>query len=258
MLHREAYTGTVVIGQPAHAWVSGQIARAWAEPFQPWEEVCLAAEQHDIAWLGWERSPERDPHTGLPYTFSALPRVRRLELWSGAAALLLPQSRYAALLVSLHGTLLVERFPPGGDEDVQRALDDYLEREHDFQARVLESLRGDPRYGAHATPEAVERNRELIFAWDGLSLALLQGVAGEKAAAGHTLVALDGDPTRVAMSPWPFRADEVTLACEGRLLTGSYADERELRRGLAKAPWTTIETTLSSVGAGVGRRSVTL
>jgi hypothetical protein len=224
--------------------VSGQIARVWAKPFEPWEEVCLGAEQHDIAWIGWERSPERDPETGLPYTFAALPRLRRLELWSGAAALLLPQSRYAALLVSLHGTLLVERFPPEGDEDMQRALTDYLERERAFQARILESLRGDPRYAAHATPGPVERNRELIFAWDGLSLAILHGVTAERKAAGHTLAPADADPARVTVSPWPFRDDEVTLACEGRLLTGPYESEGELRRGLAKAPWRTIETTL--------------
>jgi hypothetical protein len=244
VLHRKTAEGTVVIGQPAHAWVSGQLARAWAAPFEPWEEVCLAAEQHDIAWTTWERVPELDPETGLPYTFSALPRLRRLELWSGAATLLIPQSRYAALLVSLHGTLLVERFPPGGDDDVQRALADYLERERDFQARVLESLRGDPRYGAHATPEAVERNRDLVFDWDGISLALLHGVEGEKRAGGHDLTAVGGDSGRVTVSPWPFRDDEVTLACEGRILTERFADERELRRGLAKAPWTTIVTTL--------------
>jgi len=245
MLHRPDPAGTIAIGQPAHAWVSGQIARAWAEPFEPHEEVCLAADQHDIAWIGWERSPERDSETGLPYTFSRLPRLRRLELWSGAASLLLPQSRYAALLVSLHGTLLVERFPPEGDEDVQRALADYLERERNFQARVLDSLRGDPRYGAHATPEAVERNRELVFTWDGLSLALLHGVTKERNAVGHALTSVDGDPTRVTVSPWPFREEAVTLVCEGRLLTQTYADEREMRRGLAKAPWTTIQTRLT-------------
>jgi hypothetical protein len=244
MLHRPSPAGTIVVSQPAHAWVSGQLARAWAAPFSPHAEVCLAAEQHDIAWTAWERSPERDPETGLPYTFSALPRLRRLELWSGAAALLLPQSRYAALLVSLHGTLLVERFPPAGNEDVQRALADYLERERDFQARVLDSLRGDPRYGPHATPEAVEQNRELIFAWDGLSLALVHGVTGEKRAAGHTLAAPEGDPARVTVAPWPFRDDTVTLVCEGRLLAETYADERELRRGLAKAQWISIETKL--------------
>ncbi len=244
MLHRPSPEGTIVIGQPAHAWVSGQIARAWGEPFEPWEEVCLGAEQHDIAWVGWERSPERDPETGLPYTFSALPRLRRLELWSGAAAQLLPQSRYAALLVSLHGTLLVERFPPSGDADVQQALTAYLEREREFQARLLESLRGDPRYAAHASAEAMERNRELIFAWDGLSLAVLHGVTKERTAAGHTLTPVAGDPSEVFVSPWPFRADGVTLACEGRLLTETYASESDLRRGVAKAPWRTIVTRL--------------
>jgi Protein of unknown function (DUF3891) len=244
VLHRETQNGTVLIGQPAHAWVSGQLARAWAAPFDPREEVCLAAEQHDIAWTTWERAPELDPETGLPYTFSALPRLRRLELWSGAAALLLPQSRYAALLVSLHGTLLVERFPPGGGDDVQRALAAYLEQEHAFQARVLETLRGDPRYGAHATPEAVERNRDLVFDWDGLSLALLHGVEGEKRAGGRQLAAVGGDPARVAVSPWPFGDEQVTVACEGRVLAGRFSDARELRRGLAKAPWTTIVTTL--------------
>ena len=244
MLHRLTTEGTVVVGQPAHAWLSGQLARAWAEPFAPREEVCLAAEQHDIAWTAWERNPERDPETGLPYTFSALPRLRRLELWSGAAALLLPQSRYAALLVSLHGTLLVERFPPGGNEDVQRALAGYLERERDFQARVLDTLRDDPRYAAHATPDAVERNRERIFTWDGLSLAIVHGVTGEKNAVAHTLAARDGDPTRVTVAPWPFREDTVTVVYEGRLLTETYPDERELRRSFAKAPWTTIETRL--------------
>jgi hypothetical protein len=244
MLHRPSPEGTILIGQPAHAWVSGQLARAWVDPFEPWEEVCLGAEQHDIAWVGWERSPERDPETGLPYTFSALPRLRRLELWSGAAGLVLPQSRYAALLVSLHGTLLVERFPPGGDEDVQRALAAYLKRERDFQARVLESLRGDPRYAPHATPEAVERNRELIFTWDGLSLAVLHGVTEPRTAVGHALEAVDGDPSAVRVSPWPFRADEVSVVCEGRVLAQTYGSEADLRRGLAKAPWKTITATL--------------
>jgi hypothetical protein len=244
VLHRKTAEGTIVVGQPAHAWVSGQIARAWAERFEPWEEVCLAAEQHDIAWNAWERSPERDPETGLPYTFSALPRLRRLELWSGAGERLLPQSRYAALLVSLHGTLLVERFPPEGGEDVQRALAAYREHEREFQARVLDSLRGDPRYGRHATADAVERNRELIFAWDGLSLALVHGVGEKRTAAGHTLAPVDGNPEDVTVAPWPFHEDTVTVACEGRLLRETFADDRELQRGLAAAPWTTIETRL--------------
>ncbi len=109
---------------------------------------------------------------------------------------------------------------------------------------MLDSLRGDRRYGPHSTPEAVDRNRELVFAWDGLSLALLHGVDEPRTAAGHSLAPVGGDPETVSVSPWPFRENVVTLACEGRLLTESFRDGRELRRGLAKAPWATIETRL--------------
>src|SRR3954463_1738657 len=112
MLHREDETGVVLIGQPAHAWVSAPLARAWGNDrfggFEPWEEVCLAAEQHDIGMAAWDAAPELNHVTGLPYSFRELPRRTHLALWSSAANLVLPQSRYAALLVSLHGAGLYE------------------------------------------------------------------------------------------------------------------------------------------------------
>ncbi len=233
-----------MIGQPAHARVAGGLARAWAEPFDPREEVCLAADQHDVGWTAWELAPELDTATGLPYTFSALPPVRRLALWAGAGELVLPQSRYAALLVSLHGTLLVERFPPAGGDQVGRAVAAYLEHEGAFQARLLESLRADPWYAPHATGEAVAANRALVFAWDGLSLALLHGVTEERRAGGRTLAPADGDPARVTVSPWPFRGDSFEVTCDGRLLRGPFAGDDELRQGLADAPWLTLRIEL--------------
>jgi hypothetical protein len=245
MLLRAAQEGTVAIGQPAHAWVAGQLARAWADDFAPREEVCLAAEQHDVGWTSWEAAPERDPETGLPYSFGALPPHRRLELWSGAAGAMLSQSRYAALLVSLHGTLLVERFPPAGGADVQAVVDGYLEREHAFQDAVLETLRADPAYTAHATDEVVAANRELVFIWDGLSLAVSHGVAEARTAVGFTLVPLDGRPDRVSVDPWPFGAESVDLVVEGRLLEGPYADEEAMRRALEQARWVTIRAELT-------------
>src|SRR2546429_8619389 len=78
MLHREDETGLILIGQPAHAWVSGQLARAWGNErfgrFEPWEEVCLAAEQHDIGMAAWDAAPELNEASGLPYSFRELPR----------------------------------------------------------------------------------------------------------------------------------------------------------------------------------------
>lgn len=234
MLHRDVGGGLLLVGQPAHAWAAGQLARAWAEPFAPREAVCLAAEQHDVGWTEWELAPELDPVTGRPYVFGALPEPRKLALWSGAAERLLPQSPYAALLVSLHGTLIVERFPPPPQHAA--LAEAFLAGERAFQKRLRAALR--------AGPDEVARNRELVFGWDALSLALVHGVTGERDVAGLTLAAEEGDPTRLRVAPWPFRDGAVTVAFEGRVLDETFADEETMRRALEDARWVAVETTL--------------
>ena len=65
MLLRKENPGVIAIPQLGHAWISGQLARAWGnEKFAapaPREVVCLAAEQHDIGWMDWETSPSLKP-----------------------------------------------------------------------------------------------------------------------------------------------------------------------------------------------------
>jgi len=55
MLHRKHFGERICITQPTRAWVAGQLARAWGNDrfgsFAPWEEVCLGAEQHDMAGI---------------------------------------------------------------------------------------------------------------------------------------------------------------------------------------------------------------
>src|SRR3712207_5677659 len=107
MLLRPDGDAVIAIGQASHAWVSGQLARAWRD-VSPREEVCLAAEQHDVGMAQWDLAPTLNPDTGRPHSFLEMPLATHLKLWSAAPAKLLTQSRYAALLVSLHGTTLYE------------------------------------------------------------------------------------------------------------------------------------------------------
>jgi hypothetical protein len=229
----------LAIGQPAHAWVSGQAARAWgnarfAAP-SPWEEVCLAAEQHDIGMAEWDLAPALNPDTGRAQSFVQMPRRAHVELWSHAADRLLAQSRYAALLVSLHGTTLYERYPATTElELVQR----FLDGQRALQEELRESL------GAPA--DEVERNRELVFFWDWLSLALcLDWAPAESPAlpgAGPMRLAAAGD--LLTLDPWPFGAEEVAFRTEGRRLPGPFSAEAELHAALASAPWTALEWRL--------------
>ena len=222
--------GGVCVGQPAHAWISGQLARAWArDPVEPWEEVCLAAEQHDVGMAEWDAAPELNPETGRPYSFMEMPLSTHLRLWRAAPGKLLSQSRYAALLVSMHGTALYEmrdlsKLEPAGADAVRA----YLAEQRELQERL----------GAGLDAEEVRRNQRLIWLWDFLSLGLLLGWEG-RSLDGITI----GDGT---LEPWPFREDAITLRTDGRRLEGTFDDEAEMRAALNAAPWVDVRIDLPS------------
>jgi hypothetical protein len=246
VLRREG-DAVVAIGQPSHAWLSGQLARAWGnERFgavRPWEEVCLAAEQHDIGMAAWDAAPKLNPDTGLPYSFVEMPVETHVELWDRAWELVLPQSRYAALLVSMHGTALYEmRDLAKLDERRAELVRRLLAGQREVQRRLVEAL-GDPA--------GVARNQRLIWTWDAFSLALCLDWAP------HTLRAVPaaGDGAldvelaqagvrSVRVDPWPFGDDRVRVHAEGRVLERRFEDERAMRDALRDAPWTTLEFEL--------------
>jgi hypothetical protein len=234
------------IGQPAHAWVSGQLARAWSPAPEPREEVCLAAAQHDLGMAGWDAAPTLNPETGFPHSFLEMPLATHLELWSRAPRLAASQSRYAALLVSLHGTALygrrdLDREPP----EAAAAIRAFLDGQHTLQEQLLDSLRADPAYAPHATEEAVRRNQRLLFAWDWMSLVLCQDrlpatvedLGLRMAAAGPSAAGASA----VTVDPWPFAGDSLAVRVDGRVLPAPFDDEDAMRAALNAADWVTLD-----------------
>ncbi len=262
MLHREDPDGLIVITQSVHAWVAAQLARHWGNAafgaFAPWEEVCLGAEQHDVGMTAWDQAPTLNPQTGRPYSFMNMPTREHITGWSHAGRQALAQGRYPALLTSLHGTGLYERYHDWTRDtpDEARAARSYLDDEYAFQEWLFDTLHSDPVYAPYATPEAIARNRRLVAAWDRLSLALCNGVRTPvtildvPTAESETpliLAPVHDDPLNVTVDPWPFHAEAVRLICEGRRLPQTFTDEAEMRAVLAAAPWTTIVTHLKPI-----------
>lgn len=229
MLLRPDGDGVICIGQPAHAWLSGQMAARWRPRPEPFEEIVLAATQHDAGMADWDAAPELNPESGLPQSFMEMALDTHLSLWTHAPHRVLPQSRYAALLVSMHGSALygmrdLDRMQPA-DADKVRA---YLAEQRELQRRLGEDFdRGQ-----------VERNQQLLWSWDFLSLALCLRWDG-RGVNGTTY-------TGTTFEPWPFQDESVTLRTEGRRLAGRYGDEREMRAALASAPWVALEFRLSA------------
>src|SRR4051812_41149960 len=212
--------GVVAIGQASHAWLSGQLARAWGGAalgdVAHREATCLAADQHDVGMALWDLAPDLDPATGLPVPFTAMPLATHLRLWASAPQRLLSQSRVAALLVSLHGTTLfarrdLTRLDPA-DADEVRA---YLAGQRALQERL----------GAETDVDVAPRPRlrRQLFGGDWLSLALLRGWApasppGAPGAGGDVELQLTRRAGREvhAVRPWPFVAEDLHVVAEGR------------------------------------------
>lgn len=259
MLHREDPEGLILISQPAHAWISGQLARAWGnERFgavEPAREVYAAAEQHDIGWLEWEASPRLNPETGRPYTFMNMPTWMHLSVWEPAGRLALAYGRYAALLVSMHGTGLYQAFHDYSrdTEDEARAARAFVANGETFQEELLDRLRDDGAYAPYIATEYLSRNRRLAATWDGLSLMLCGGITEERSfdnvpTAGDpvtlSIAPIDGDPSRIAVDPWPFAASSVEVFCEGRRLPDTFTDEEAMRAAFHRAPWAQVRLGL--------------
>lgn len=241
MILRPDGDAVLAIGQASHAWLSGQLARAWGNDRfpvpAPFEEVCLGALQHDIGMAEWDLLPERHPGSGLPRQFFELDRRTHLALWAAAPTRVLSQSRYAALLVSLHGTGLYERFPPKTDDpEIARAVAGYLEGQRALQAQLAAEV--------GATEEELARNQALLAIWDGLSLALCRDQAPHTVD-GFTLDRAGDHHDAFTLDPWPLAVDRLALRVEGRRLAGApYPDEPALHAALDRAPVLTVGLVL--------------
>ncbi len=237
MLFRNQNSGVIAISQLAHAWISGQLLRAWDEKFS--EPLLLAGEQHDLGWIDWEAAPSFDANTGRPHLFRDVGAATHAPMWAkGVERAAAAWGDHVALLVSRHGALIYRRYffrhqsAPADAEAVQH----YLQTQGAKQEAWARRLGLDE---AQLTKES-----GLVAFVDALSLAL----CGElRAPLDFEAPARDGVIQKLqlieraqrsfdfALSPWPFRESVLVLEGEGRPLpaAGRFEDEAAMRRWFA-------------------------
>jgi Protein of unknown function (DUF3891) len=252
--HDEA--GVLAVGQASHAWLCGQLARAWGNQrfgaVEPLDEVALGAEQHDVGMARWDLEPVRDADSGLPKSFMEMGAAANAQLWSRGPQRLVTQSRYAALLAIMHGRRLYASFDLAAASAADaEAVTAFRRHAAELETSLLAGLRDDPVTAPHARPERIARNSQLVWIWDTISLALLLDWAPitlhavpAAAAQAAEVTMKPVSPGVASLDPWPFAGDETRLHCEGRRLTGGFPDDATLARGLAQARWETLQFTL--------------
>jgi hypothetical protein len=249
---RHDAAGALAIGQPAHAWLCGQFARAWGnERFaapEPLDDVVIGAEQHDLGWAVRDQSPVFNPDTGLPQTFLEAPPEVTFELWRHGPPRLIPQSRWAALLATMHGRRLTDLRDPDALAPEAATIVATLRDESALREAQLAAALG-------ADPAQVARNSNLLWFWDALSLGLLLDWAprtfGAVPSAGAGAVEIElravarGELLTLSLEPWPFAdPDGLVVHTEGRRLDGPCASVEALDAAWAQAPWETVRFAL--------------
>ena len=233
-----AHSAALAISQPTHAWISGQLLRAWAET--PEEPLLLAAEQHDLGWLDWETAPSFDPRTGRPHRFRDVGAAVHAPMWArGVERALAAWGARVALLISRHGTLIYTRYIDRRQisEADAAAADRYLEAQAPMQAEWARALGLDA--------EALARDTALVALSDTLSLVLCGDlrtpldVEAPDRMGGRRRLRLSArpeNPAEFTVSPWPFRGEALVVEGEARPMPpgeGRFANEAAMRAWLA-------------------------
>jgi Protein of unknown function (DUF3891) len=248
----------VAISQPAHSWVSGQLARVWGNDgfsgFNPFEQICYAAEQHDVGFLQWETAPTLNQETGLPYTFEELPEHVHFEIWRTGIFQLRGICPYASLIVSLHFCNLCERFhkrPADGD---QSGPVTFLKDQRKYQQEVQSSLRKDLLLRGALKNHVLAYHRDLIATWDYLSLELCRDrsrhfkVPAPISKEGNTEIRVHKveDLTNIwELDPWPFKDQSVTAVCEARKIRERFDSADAMHAALLEAERLTLQFRLT-------------
>jgi hypothetical protein len=233
MLFRTEPSGVLAISQPTHAWISGQILRAWDEALS--EPLLLAGEQHDIGWLDWETAPTFNPQTGRPHLFREIGAAVHSPMWTqGVERALGAWGAHVALLVSRHGGVIYRRYIDRhrASEADAAAAQTFLETQAPLEAAWAKTLELDAA--------ALQKQTTLVALSDTLSLALCGElktpfeVEAPNAGGGIEtlrLIERPGHPFDFVLSPWPFRKDVLDVEGEARPLpaSGRFDNEAAMR-----------------------------
>jgi hypothetical protein len=238
---RRREDGAVVITQTAHGWLAGQFAMYWGnEYFQIpalHPELILAAANHDNGWFLWEQTPWLGPN-GCPLDFVEMPAKTHLTFWQRGIEDLAEQSRYSALLVSMHARFLVEgrlRNNPGSADDTAR-LTAFLETQHHWEASTVRALETLPYYTAGCQRQALEANLRLLQIFDWLSLllcmntlteAVIVDVPGQTSNHRLEIRLRPSERHRFTVDPWPFNQNHFEVMVQAHQLPAATFDSDE-------------------------------
>lgn len=277
MIIQEQGDQLVVIRQTDHAILSGFFAREWGNDLftrpEPSGSFRLAAAEHDNGWSEWELQPRIDRATFSPYTFMSIPTDEHIALYQRGLERLIKADHYAGLLVSMHCASLYDRSRatlPGFSAKYVKStesdlVNEFIQRLRLQQLRLKVDLRANPATKDFTEDKVLQANSQRFEALDRLSLyfclAPLADSTIDCVPADDHGSETDWDiraqsADTVTLSPYPFRREPLQFGILARgIPKRHYADDLDLQKTLARAPYFSMNFTLRAGGARVLSRA---
>lgn len=266
MIRRKLNGGWLIVTQPDHARLAGDLARHWGnDEFpspKPVEEVLLAVKEHDNGWREIDALARLNPDNGLPYNFSEWPLPDHFPIWQRAEKHLLDSSPYAALLISRHGSILFRYLVDGaadpllahpffthetwrsrGDdlsEEEQKQIWAFVGERESFQSGVRETLNSRPATATLVSTERFNADFRLLQTCDALSLyavlepprkKILHNIARREWGDFVTLQLRPAGESSAIIDPYPFDVSPLCVEISGRRLpAGPFKDQEDLNQ----------------------------
>lgn len=229
-----------VIAMHQHTAFAGSLAAnfgndsfAGLEPAEPMQYI---VDHHDAGWADLDAGAPQDPATGLPYNLTATPLAEIVATSAGSPAFNEAHHPFSGIISSMHTYgLYCGRYGLSDKvfldligDDMRPEVDAMLEAEEDRQSRLKQQLAAvDP---GHATDDFLFHAYKQLQFFDTLSLYFHLTPEGERGSSQfHNVPRAVGDDVTVtvverrgavyALDPYPFAADRIEVATEGRYLT---------------------------------------
>lgn len=258
MIRRQYRDGWLLIPQPAHAWVSGQMAAHWggnhADSPRPYHPVVLGTTLHDSQWYQAETQLPIDTF-GQPRSFLDLDIDAAEPMYEGTVHYAAHIDLYAGLLVNHHIRMIFRSRAQHG-RDTPEAVQPLLNRLVAHEQNTLKQLQDHPQYSDYIDSDTIAHNYRILRTCDSLSLFLC-GAFPTKTLPnvpfkyGELLDEMQADMPEdgvLRLHPYPFDEPELHLSLDARYVPGKTFGGLEIyQQAYAAGEVTTLEFTVTGM-----------
>ncbi len=228
-----------VIAMHQHTAFAGSLAAnfgnqefAGLEPAEPMQYI---VDHHDAGWADLDARAPQNPDTGLPYNLTATPLAQIVETSAGSPQFNEAHHPFSGIISSMHTYgLYCGRYGLSDKifldligDDMRPEVDAMLGAEEIRQSRLKQDLADDD--DGLADEDVIFNAYKQLQFFDTLSLYFHMAPEGERGAAEfHNVPRAVGDDMTIAVAerfgavyevdPYPFAADGLEVATEGRYL----------------------------------------